>query len=72
MKKIAWCLSVALLFVLSPIPVSAEISVTLKLDRKEAALSDVIRMVVSISESAPRNSETHPTLDRQESDYLGD
>jgi len=71
MKKIAWCLSVVLLFILTPFPVSAEISVTLKLDRKEATLSDVIKMVVSISESEPRNSESHPTLDRQESDYLG-
>lgn len=71
MKKIAWCLSVVLLFILTPFPVSAEISVTLKLDRKEATLSDVIKMVVCISESEPRNSESHPTLDRQESDYLG-
>jgi hypothetical protein len=69
MKKIAWCLSVALFFVLSPFPVSAEISVTLKLDRKEATLSDVIKMVVNIS--GPRNTESHPILDSQESDYLG-
>jgi hypothetical protein len=71
MKKIAWGLSVVLLFILSPFPVNAEISVTLKLDRKEATLSDAIKMVVSISESEPRNSESHPTLDSQESDYLG-
>ncbi len=71
MKKIAWCASVALLFALYPFQVSAEISVTLKLDRKEATLSDAIKMVVSISESEPRNSESHPTLDSQESDYLG-
>jgi len=71
MKKIAWCASVVLLFILYPFQVSAEISVTLKLDRKEAILSDAIKMVVSISESESRNSESHPTLDSQESDYLG-
>ena len=69
MKKIAWCASVVLLFVLSPFQVSADITVTLKLDRKEATLSDAIKMVVSIS--GPRDSESHPTLDSQESDYLG-
>lgn len=71
MKKIAWCASVVLLFALYPFQVNAEISVTLKLDREEATLSDVIKVVVSISESEPRKSESHPILDRQVSDYLG-
>jgi hypothetical protein len=68
-KTIAWRVAIVLLSVLMPSLVSAEISVTLKLDRKEATLKDSVRMVVSIS--APRQSASPPILDPQESDYLG-
>ncbi len=68
--KIAWSISGVVFLVLLPCLVSAEIEVTLKLDREEASLNDAIHMVISIS-FGPRSSDSRPILDFAVSDYHG-
>ncbi|MDY6970788.1 MAG: BatD family protein [Thermodesulfobacteriota bacterium] len=61
MKKSLFILSALLLFNLTPCPVSATLSVTLKLDRQEATLVDSIRLTVSVSGS--RETNMRPVID---------
>lgn len=57
MKKLVLELSAIFLFILAPSLATAGISVSLKLDRKEALVADSIRMIVTISGTQEAPSE---------------
>jgi len=60
MKKPLLIPSVLFLFMLAPCLVSADVSVTLKLDRREATLADSIRLTISVSGS--RKTSIRPVI----------
>ena len=65
MKRIAAAIALIVYFLLSSLPVAAQVSVTLKLERNEATPVDTIRMEVSVS--GTRSGDTAPVVQGLES-----
>jgi hypothetical protein len=59
-RKKCIVLFLALFFLLVPLTAQADISVSLRLDRKEATLADSVRMVLSVS--GARDSDAQPVI----------
>jgi len=60
MRNIAFLILTVFLFILAPFEAGADISIRLKLDRKEAAIMDSVRAVVSVS--GTRKSDSDPVI----------